>query len=200
MSLQYKKYNLNPGPFGLCSKIWDEDSQTFKKANKTETGDCCLYTCKPTVDQCVKYCHESNNTSICYKTCTNIKELCETNCQLSTELLGYKNPIFKGTDAFGCGNKFEQTIDKNCILKNKDNILKICQNNCLPTSDIDCYKHCEYSFNTLASKHINPLYFDEEPTQSILEYQSEENMLKILIFIIIGMLAFLTLGIYILFL
>lgn len=160
MSLPNHKYNLRSGPFGLCSGYWDNNSHIFRRADQTEEGDCCLRTCKPFIDQCVKTCPRGSTDSIrkrCYLACNNMKEICESNCMLSSELWGANNPIFEGTSKYGCGNGFEQSIDIDCVINNKDDIIKFCGKQCTPTSGIDCQEHCEYSYDMIINKGENPL-------------------------------------------
>ena len=152
-------YNFNSdGFFGLCSGYWDEKSQTFKGTNETERSDCCLRTCKPFIDECVKQCPNSkpNNRKSCYKSCDDIKEICEDTCQLSNNIWGVNNPIYKGTEQSGCGNGVYTPLNKKCILNNKKKILKICEDNC----SVNCKNQCIYSYNLISNKNSNPLSFN----------------------------------------
>ena len=78
-----KRYNLNAGPFSLCSGTRDENSKSYKRATVTEIGECCLQTCVPTIKECHELCKDSNNPEACHQTCNDIKESCEYNCMLS---------------------------------------------------------------------------------------------------------------------
>tara|TARA_B110000908_G_C10112037_1_gene383519 strand:- start:167 stop:823 length:657 start_codon:yes stop_codon:yes gene_type:complete len=161
MSLPNHKYNLRSGPFGLCSGYWDEEAQVFRRADQTEEGDCCLRTCKPFVDECVQSCPAGTTKEIresCIQTCGDIKEICEDNCQLSSNLWGERNPIYKGTNEYGCGNGSETPVKLDCMRKNKGIILKFCQKNCLPSHGVDCEEHCAYSYDMIVNKEDNPLY------------------------------------------
>lgn len=152
-------YNFNSdGFFGLCSGYWDEKSRTFKGTNETEKADCCLRTCKPFINECVKQCpnSEPKNRKSCYKSCDDIKEICEDNCQLSNNMWGVNNPIYKGTEQSGCGNGVYTTLNKKCILDNKEKIIKICEDNC----SVNCKNHCIYSYNLISNKNSNPLSFN----------------------------------------
>jgi hypothetical protein len=155
------KYNSQSGPFGLCSGYWDEKSHLFRLADETEKSDCCLSTCKPLIDKCVELCPkaEAKHRNSCYKSCDDIKEACVSNCKLSSGVFGRSNPIFKGTEAAGCGNGVYKPIDKECAIKNKIKIMNICRNNCTPTSNVECTKHCQYSFDFNTDANTNPLSF-----------------------------------------
>jgi len=156
-------YNLLSGPFGLCSGIWDEHAKIFRRADDTEKGECCFNTCKPFVQKCVENCPKASSThfeDLCYKTCHDIKESCKNNCLLSSNSWSLNNPIYDGTKKFGCGDGFGHSINEECLKKHKDGILKECQRNCLPTQDLDCQKHCIYSYNFLTDDKADPLSFD----------------------------------------
>ena len=152
--------NLRTGPFALCDGYLDEKSNIFYKANNSEKGYCCLQTCKPFIEKCEKNCQESSFKKTCRKKCDNIKKLCEDNCKLgSLEIWGLDNPIYKGTNEYGCGTvgSFENPSEQKCLIQNKSKIIQVCRRNCLPTSDINCDDHCKYSFDLIYDKNTNPL-------------------------------------------
>ena len=150
------------GLFGLCSGYWDQKSNMLKKFDNVDRGHCCLNTCKPFVDECVKECPTitPKDRKLCYKVCGDIREICEDNCLLSSDMWGINNPINKGTSEFGCGDGVYKKYDMDCLLKNKDDIIKYCQSHCLSSHDVDCKRHCDWSYNLITNKNSNPLYFD----------------------------------------
>ena len=99
---------------------------------------------------------------MCYKKCGNIREICQDNCLLNnkSEIWGVNNPIYKGTKDFGCGDGIYKSLDLECILSNKENIIKVCNNNCVSTETLDCTNHCNYSYNIISDKNTNPLNFN----------------------------------------
>ena len=152
--------NLRTGPFVLCDGYLDEKSNIFHKANNSEKGYCCLQTCKPFIEKCEKKCEKTSHEKTCHEKCDNIKKLCEDNCKLgSLEIWGLNNPIYKGTNEYGCGTvgSFENPSKQKCLLQNKSKIIQVCRQNCLPTSDINCDDHCKYSFDLIYNKNTNPL-------------------------------------------
>jgi hypothetical protein len=195
--------NLLSGPFGLCYGYWDETSQVFIKDNQTEQWKCCLRSCEPTKDKCVEICEEStsdHNKETCYKTCFDIKKECEDNCRLLSNLWGEDNPIFKGTTAYDCGDGFAHPIDKECLRKNKDGILKLCGVNCIPTSDIDCYDHCNHSYYIL-NEGSNLLDISKPVTNlniKTIRNLKKINILHLYIFVIV-VIVVLVFGLYIFF-
>jgi hypothetical protein len=163
MSLANHKYNLRSGPFGLCSGYWDADAHVFRRANKTEEGDCCLLTAKPLVDKCVELCAkaEPRYQKLCYESCTDIRETTKANCQLSSADWGTDNPIYKGTKASGCGDSIYKLLDMECVRQNKYKILDVCRYECLPSDKLDCDQHCRYSYKMISDEKNNPLYFKQ---------------------------------------
>jgi hypothetical protein len=164
MSLAIHKYNSLSGPFGLCSEYWDEKASVFRKADETEQGDCCMRTCKPFVDECAELCPkvEAKYQKLCYKTCGDIQNSCKDFCSLSSPMSGVNNPIFKGTKEKGCGDGIYELLNKECIKKNKNDILNICRNSCIQSDKLDCEKHCHYSLNLISEEKANPLYFKKK--------------------------------------
>ena len=154
-------YNLQTGPFGLCSGHWDEKTQVFRRADETEQGDCCLRTCKPLIDLCSRTCPkaEPKYQELCYKTCEDISVTCGDFCKLSSPIWGSTNPIFKGIKEQGCGDYLYEPLNNECIKKNKDGIINICRQNCRSSHTLDCDKHCQYSYNIISDDKTNPLYF-----------------------------------------
>lgn len=153
-------YNLESGPFGLCSGYWDKNVGVFRESTPTEKGECCINVCRPFVKKCRKLCQKSTTQDIlksCHIKCDKIEDLCEDNCQLSSNLWGKNNPIYEASDEFGCGNSFETSINKECVIKNKNGILGECNNKCASTGITDCKEHCDYSYGLISEKIKNPL-------------------------------------------
>ena len=156
-------YDLDVGPFGLCSSKFTNG--VFTEANATDMYKCCLRTCRPVVDECVRLCKlTSNETKVnCYNTCDDISTSCDDNCKLSTDYYwGVDNDIYKGTVAFGCGDGYYTVINKECMKENKDGVINICTSSCLPTSTKNCEYHCQYSYNKLVNPQDNVLAFKKE--------------------------------------
>jgi hypothetical protein len=171
-------HNFNSGLFGVCSEYWDEKSRSFKKSNDVQMLDCCLRTCEPFVRSCVNECPRAAPVDrlACYKLCEDIRENCESNCKLSGDFWGLeKNPIYEGTKAYGCGDGIYIPFDKDCLLKHKEGIIKVCQNRCTPTDTVDCTSHCVYSYDLRINPSHNPLSFqtpDNVGMRSIKSYKS----------------------------
>lgn len=192
-------YNSQSGPFGLCSGIWDENAKIFRRANETDKAICCFNTCKPFVQTCVKNCPKAKTShfrELCYKTCHDIKESCKNNCLLSGNSWNVDNPIYNGTRKFGCGDGFGHPIDEECMKKHTYGIMQECQRSCLPTSDLDCQKHCEYSYNFLTDDSVDPLAFDIPKNISKKENTTTHLSYLIIISIILGLLLVWIIHIY----
>lgn len=137
--------------FASCSKIWD--GQKFKNATETEIGHCCLNMSNLFVNNCVEICQEnSEDIEKCVKECEYIGDSTDDMCELGIDLWGSENPIYKGTDEAGCGDGYYVNIDRKCIKKNKDEVIKVCKKHCIPTSKIDCGKHCNFSYEMITTE------------------------------------------------
>ena len=139
------------GPFYICSRIWDNSSNIFRRSTSTEKNKCCLRTCAPFIRECDKICPDAKDSKLCELTCNDIKDSCVDYCQLSTEgLWGIDNPIYKATKEYGCGDGYYNPINQQCLKDNKDNIISSCQKNCIPTMEVGCSHHCKYSYNFIS--------------------------------------------------
>ena len=156
-------YDMAVGPFGMCSSQFTNG--VFTEANATDMYKCCLRICRPRIDECVKLCNQTE-TEIkenCYNTCDDISASCDDNCKLSTDYYwGVDNDIYKGTTKFGCGDGYYTAIDKKCMKENKDAIINVCTNNCLPTSIKNCEFHCGFSYDMLVNPQNDVLAFKKE--------------------------------------
>jgi hypothetical protein len=156
------RHNLDSGPFGLCSGYWDKNAQIFRKADQTDIAVCCMKTCETFVDKCKELCPkaEEKYKNLCYQTCDDIQKTCGDFCDLSSTVLGSDNPIFKGIKEKGCGDGLYKSVDKECVKKNKNDIIKICLNSCIDSEQLDCEKHCNYSYKIILdeddTKYENP--------------------------------------------
>jgi len=149
------------GPFGLCSEIWDKETNQYIRATDSEIGKCCMRTNLPLVNKCSQKCHQLKTKKLqenCAKTCHNISKMSVANCMLSSEFWGAdKNPIFKATKRYGCGDSRFIAIDTECMEKNKEDILSLCRRECIPGMTTDCTENCEFSYRSLAEPNTDPL-------------------------------------------
>jgi hypothetical protein len=147
-----QKYDLESGPFTMCTGYWDKNNDTFRKFQSTDTYKCCLTTCFPDVEECNKLCTniKKGSVSTCNKICENVKKACYNYCQLSTpNYWGMNDPIYEGIKTLGCGEPYYNIIDKKCLEINKDKIINMCKYKCIPTISIGCENHCKYMYNYL---------------------------------------------------
>jgi hypothetical protein len=187
-----QKYDLINGPFQLCYGIWNERKKKFIKNDITTQGECCVKTCLPTLEECRKICSENNldtdDYNLCMKICNvEIKNACENNCRLISDDFGFNNPIYKGTSEFGCGDGYYDKINKKCLKKNKDNIIRSCKNNCTDTPNMDCTHHCDHFYKELEKPSRNKFYPKKNKNINVLNKKQSKSSPKYLIlyFIII---------------
>lgn len=153
-------YTLQSGPFGICSGVWDSETQQYKSADNTDKIKCCLDNCKKTTKNCIYECKNIKNLKLqekCYETCKRNDYACAGNCTLTSKFWSINNPIFKSTMFHKCGNGFEIPIKIDCMKTNKEKIIKHCVKHCLPSSDNSCTNECNYSFDFLTNNATNPL-------------------------------------------
>ena len=117
-----QKYDLDSGPFGLCTGYWDKNNNIFRKFGSTDMYKCCLKSCIPNIEECYKLCNNVNKGSVsrCNKICEDIEESCSDFCRLSSPgFWGMDSPIYEGIKKFGCGDIYYNTIDKKCMEINR---------------------------------------------------------------------------------
>jgi hypothetical protein len=198
-------YNLESGPFGLCSGYWDKNDEVFRQATPTEKGECCINVCRPFVKKCRELCHKSTTLDIlksCNIKCDKMEDICEDNCQLSSKLWGKNNPVYKASDEFGCGNSFETPINKECVIKNRNEILRECNNKCASTGITDCHEHCEYSYGLISEETKNPLDIGKnlETSQNLKDLQNVKSTYNDSLYVLYSFaLAIILFGFYIIF-
>jgi hypothetical protein len=149
--------DLEAGPFSICSGVWNDKNNTYKRLSAVEKNKCCLETCDPVLTECHKLCPKNKN---CKKTCKDINDSCIDYCQLSTTgIWGRKNPIFKATKTFGCGDGVYYPINQQCVKDNKNNIINFCEKDCTPSDDYNCSDICNYVYNDIINPSNTHLYF-----------------------------------------
>lgn len=141
-------YQKERGPFTMCNGYFDSSTNKFIKYGATNRIKCCLRTCLPFVNECRGRCTLQNKEK-CNQTCDQISTVCEDTCQLESDLRGEDNPLFTAAKNKGCGTVYYDDWDMDCLFKNKEEIITECQDNCLPTFDTGCQKHCQYSFDEI---------------------------------------------------
>jgi len=156
-------FQLLPGAFGLCSAVWE--GNRYRKATNVELVKCCLKACLPIVKSCRQTCStiEGRKHDRCHETCEDIIAACRDNCRLSGSskgIWGPDNPIYIGLKEHGCGDSYEEPINKECVMDNKDSIMRLCRRNCVPTRMVDCDEQCRFSYDLIVDPNeSNPLRF-----------------------------------------
>lgn len=151
------RYTLNTGLFSVCSGLWDENKQKIIKADTTNIMKCCINNCMKSDNLCNELCKKENDVNFdvlkCNKTCKYIKNLCIDSCDLESYIWNDNNPFIDCSKNKGCW-KNNNVFDSKCIKNNKLELIDCCNNNCISTSDIDCEKHCDYSFELASNENI----------------------------------------------
>lgn len=149
------------GPFGLCSGIWDKETNQYIRATDSEIMDCCMRNNLPLVEKCAQKCHKLKTRKLrntCAITCYDISKMSVANCMLSSEFWrADKNSIVKATKHYGCGDGRFRPIDTECVEKNKEDILSLCRRECIPGITTDCEENCKFSYRSLVDPNTDPL-------------------------------------------
>jgi hypothetical protein len=184
-----QKYNLDSGPFGLCSGYWDEKTNSFKKSGSTDTYKCCLSSCIPNIEECNKLCNSvtKGSTTRCNKICKDIEQSCNDYCELATpRFWGMDDPMYDIIKDFGCGSNYYDTIDIKCMERNKDKIISICNKNCIPTISIGCKNHCKYMYDLLTkSLNLKIKKTSQAEYKSFIENNNNSNYVSYILYSIL---------------
>lgn len=126
------EFRLKPDFLPFCQARWD--GAKYVENTLGEKVQCCLDSCKPSVEYCYK--HKDP------KDCQAIIRACEDNCLLyqSTSLDSLVDCVSEI-----CGGQGED-----CFAKNRDSILKCCRKNCT-----DCDKECDDYFLSTYMGHTS---------------------------------------------
>jgi hypothetical protein len=140
------------GLSGLCSVTWDSEMQSYQRSDATEEMQCCLSECTEPVKFCNNYCHSMHDPSTedhakCTRACAYQKYICSSACSLMNKVW-YKDNYLK-TCAFGAGCIKDSWPVKECLQKNKQQIIRCCQNACIPTRDVGCSSFCDYAYELM---------------------------------------------------
>ena len=158
--------------FSLCKGYYVGNK--FHPNTETETMTCCLNTCKDIVQTCLNSClvnygpeGKTPNFKIytkCKNNCARMIMSCENTCALSSPGIWRGNsPILDCITSKGCGKY--PNYDKDCIKNNKDELIRCCNHNCLPSKEMSCTNHCKVKYDDLVGESVDPLLvlYDKSP-------------------------------------
>lgn len=145
------RYPLGSGLFSVCTGVWDKNKQKFVNADSSSIMKCCIDRCIEPNNSCHEICKRDQNSIDCHKACEYQRSSCTDSCELEGNIWGPDNPFVECAKDKGCW-KNNNVPDSECIKVNKRELIDCCRRNCIPTRDIDCQKHCEYSFDLTAGR------------------------------------------------
>lgn len=167
------KFKTRAGLFGLCAGVWDEGTQSFHKATDTQISACCLTSCKPEIEVCLRQCLDEygprgNNPDEglymdCRNNCSRIVLSCRNTCRLMNPNWGPHSAMMQCAEKAGCGKY--PNLEKDCLKKHEETIKICCEHNCTPTSTLNCRDHCNVRFLNYMGESENPLVkmYDDNP-------------------------------------
>jgi hypothetical protein len=131
--------------FSQCSFRTVDGRKT--QATSSDKVECCLNMCLNTVKRCNEYCKRTNDNDECYINCEKHRKFCIDYCE------PYSNKNYKlYTDCAGENNCLvNDVIDKQCVIDNKNELIRCCRNNCLSVNNVDCDKFCLFSHDIAIS-------------------------------------------------
>jgi len=145
-----KKVNQSYNIYPYCEQIWDNKTGKIKYSNNLEIADCCLKNCKDNYKYCNNQCqkiYKNNKRNIihCQNSCITLnKNLCGNFCQLAAINLQLNNTFYKCTEKSKCNTKYTYP-NKNCINKNKKNIINCVNENCNKKNSKEyCKKYIDF--------------------------------------------------------
>lgn len=129
------------------------DSCTTKNSTKVDIMKCCLESCRPLAESCMKSC---DNDIGCMNKCARIILSCENTCALSDPNIWRGNSkLVECIEEKGCGKYPDYNAE--CIKKNEYELMKCCKQNCIPTREMDCNTHCTMKYGDYIGESKDPL-------------------------------------------
>lgn len=155
MSHDISEYSLRSGVFTTCAGVWDAKQNRYRGATATEKIQCCLDQCMEPVDFCMKYCIDNSGpgklydnqkkVDACLTTCQTYKNLCSDICETSSPYFARDSEYLDCANQKSCLQEGTTSTNSACIKQHADEILSCCLNNCIPASDLDCNKYCDFA-------------------------------------------------------
>ena len=155
-------FEVKPGLFSLCSFVWDKENKRYIEADASDIVKCCLKECEKPIEFCLNYCNDTygkkskNNQPAfmhkCIQNCTKQQLECVQVCRANKDYW-YNSLIEQCSRDKNCFLS-NNDPDKDCIIRNKKEILNCCHKKCIPSKDLNCYNYCDVSYiaNTTPEK------------------------------------------------
>ena len=138
------------GMTATCSGYIDAKTQKYVKNDLAEKSSCCFDLCSAPVDFCNDYCetrHSSQGPEADPVLLLGCKEMCQDQIDICRDSCGRDPDIDKSyykrcAVELGC-DQGNGVLDRDCIQKHTEELVKCCQANCIPDDDVDCSAHCD---------------------------------------------------------
>jgi hypothetical protein len=163
------KMDTYPIPIDIlpyCQGRWDSDIGKFVDSNSKEVIDCCLDTCH----EGVKFCFEHNDKLFGPKSPNSNYVKYKQNFDSCEEMIDdcygtcFLYPSVGATMIRECAKKHCEIfpLDKECLKKNQETVIKCCKESCNGNTSIDC-NDCKNFFDWVSNVR-------EETTSSFSNY------------------------------
>ena len=160
------EFQLNAGRFGLCSTVLNKETGKFEPADETQKMWCCLNTAASSAKMCMDECTQNfgpdtkadnfDNYVECTNNCARIIKSVENICAMSTpDIWRGRSPIVDCIKRHGCGEY--PHYNRECIRAQKRELIKCCNQDCMPTSEMSCVDHCNRKYDDFVGKSKDPL-------------------------------------------
>ena len=186
----------NHNLFPYCQQIWDENKNSFRKADSIEISKCCQNNCDNTYNFCIEECSKKDKSeqTQCKNKCISLnRNLCYAFCELPSTTLQLDNNFYKCTSKYNCNyldrtdvinpNQSSSFPDKECVNKNKDGIYKCCIDTCDPTR-VKCKEYCDF-FMELPFEDIPQITDNTSITLSKSKNNSNDSSIFYLLIIVV---------------
>jgi hypothetical protein len=134
-SLRADSHNL----YSRCGSYYDKDTNEMIRNTKVGTFKCCINTC----GDYLRYCDSLATNKLEKDKCLRYFEDCQEICKNSELWVTNKmEECIKNSECFD-----NYTTDQDCLTRNKQDLLKCCNEKC-PQEEIEnCDEYCTYLFD-----------------------------------------------------
>lgn len=183
-------YSIGASRLAFCKAVWNPKTKKYENDNSMNTIQCCMNKC----DDYLSFCYEQcGNNQDCVQRCDELSSNCANTCiDYDSEGIGI---ISECAVNEGCSSY--PTLNKECMMKNRDKIIKCCKEGCIPTMTVDCGEQCQdFFYNLTHGIEKNLQKIKSDLTLGIQKKKSKDkNITNLLFFIIVLSLFIVTMNI-----
>lgn len=126
-------------------KYFDQNKNKYVNLSLDRIHKCCTNQCKYVDKKCRAYCQQPHAPTHCQKHCHYNHQSCLAGCDITHILEGSQANIPWCISQSACKGLEREKL-RDCLEHEREHIIRCCRQDCIPTREINCDKHCEYSF------------------------------------------------------